>query len=68
MRGDDEQNGHLFSYLSPEQRVPADYHRSDRRPLRRLVGGVIENHPDCALTQLRGVLAWSDHGLDPLSE
>jgi hypothetical protein len=25
MRGDDEQSGHLFSYLSPEQRVPADH-------------------------------------------
>jgi transposase len=25
MRGDDQQSGHLFSYLSPEQRVPADH-------------------------------------------
>ena len=25
MRGDDEQTGYLFSYLSPEQRVPADH-------------------------------------------
>lgn len=25
MRGNDEQTGHLFSYLSPEQRVPADH-------------------------------------------
>lgn len=25
MRGDDEQSGHLFSHLSPEQRVPADH-------------------------------------------
>ncbi len=25
MRGHDEQTGHLFSYLSPEQRVPADH-------------------------------------------
>jgi hypothetical protein len=25
MRGDDEQSGHLFGYLSPEQRVPADH-------------------------------------------
>lgn len=25
MHGDDEQTGHLFSYLSPEQRVPADH-------------------------------------------
>ncbi len=25
LRGDDEQTGHMFSYLSPEQRVPADH-------------------------------------------
>jgi hypothetical protein len=25
MRGDDQQTGHLFSYLCPEQRVPADH-------------------------------------------
>ena len=25
MRGDDEQSGHLFSYVSPEQRVPVDH-------------------------------------------
>ena len=25
MRGDDEHSGHLFTYLSPEQRVPADH-------------------------------------------
>lgn len=25
MRGDDQQNGHLFSYLSPEQPVPTDH-------------------------------------------
>ena len=25
MRGDDEQTGHMFSYLSPEQRVPAGH-------------------------------------------
>jgi hypothetical protein len=25
VRGDDDQGGHLFSYLSPEQRVPADH-------------------------------------------
>ena len=25
MRGDDQQTNHLFSYLSPEQRVPADH-------------------------------------------
>ena len=25
MRGDDEQTSHMFSYVSPEQRVPADH-------------------------------------------
>ena len=25
MRGRDEQTTHMFSYLSPEQRVPADH-------------------------------------------
>jgi len=25
VRGDDQQTGHLFSYLSPEQRMPADH-------------------------------------------
>ena len=25
MRGDDQQTGHLFSYVSPEARVPADH-------------------------------------------
>ena len=42
MRGDDEQSGHLFSYLSPEQRVPADH---PLRPIRaddgRGVGPVV---------------------------
>ena len=31
MRGDDQQTSHLFSYLSPEQRVPADH---PLRPIR----------------------------------
>ena len=41
MRGDDEQSGHLFSYLSPEQRVPADH------PLR-----LIRQMTDAALARL----------------
>jgi transposase len=41
MRGDDQQSGHLFSYLSPEQRVPADH------PLR-----VIRQMTDEALREL----------------
>jgi transposase len=34
MRGDDRQQGTMFSYLSPEQRVPADH---PLRPIRALV-------------------------------
>lgn len=45
MRGDDEQSGHLFSYLSPEQRVPADH------PLR-----AIRRMTDAALRELRPAL------------
>lgn len=41
MRGDDPQNGAMFSYVMPEERVPADH---PLRPLRRLV--------DAALTRL----------------
>lgn len=33
MRGDDQQTGHLFSYLSPEARVPADH---PLRPVRQM--------------------------------
>ncbi len=47
MRGDDEQSGHLFSYLSPEQRVPADH---PLRPIREMT--------DAALTRLSPRFAW----------
>ena len=33
MRGDDIQQGAMFSYLSPEQRVPADH---PLRPIRKM--------------------------------
>lgn len=33
MRGDDQQSAHMFSYLSPEQRVPADH---PLRPIRQM--------------------------------
>jgi transposase len=46
MRGDDQQSGHLFSYLSPEQRVPADH------PLR-----AVRRMTDDALTALAPTLA-----------
>jgi transposase len=43
MRGDDQQTGYMFSYLSPEERVPADH---PLRAVRRLT--------DAALTDLSG--------------
>ena len=41
---------------------------SNRRPLRRMVRGMVEDHPDGAFTQFRGVLAGSSHGPHPLLE
>jgi transposase len=38
MRGEDEQSGHLFSYLSPEQRVPADH---PLRPIREMTDAAL---------------------------
>ena len=38
MRGDDPKPGDLFSYLSPEQRVPADH---PLRPMRQMVDAVL---------------------------
>ena len=38
MRGDDEQSGHLFSYLSPEQRVPAEH---PLRPIRQMTDAAL---------------------------
>ena len=53
MRGDDQQNAHLFSYLSPEERVPADH------PLR-----AVRRMTDAALDQLssRFALMYSKTG------
>jgi hypothetical protein len=42
--------------------------RSNPRPLRRVLGGMIEDHADRALTQLGGILAGSGHRSHPLSE
>ena len=39
MRGDDRQQGTMFSYLSPEQRVPADH---PLRPIRQMVDEVLK--------------------------
>jgi hypothetical protein len=54
MRGDDEQSGHLFSYLSPEQRVPANHPLRAIRTLRDDVfkegpGDVALQHPPPAV-------------------
>ena len=43
MRGDDQQSGHLFSYLSPDERVPTDH------PLR-----AIRSMTDEAMRRLSG--------------
>jgi transposase len=53
MRGDDPNAVHMFSYISPEQRVPADH---PLRPIRRLT--------DVALVALspRFALMYSDIG------
>ena len=40
MRGDDLQQGAMFSYLSPEQRVPADH---PLRPIRQMVDAVLRH-------------------------
>jgi len=39
MRGSDDQTGHLFSYLSPEQRVPADH---PLRAIRQMTDRVLQ--------------------------
>ena len=39
MRGDDHQTSHLFSYLSPEERVPADH---PLRAVRRMTDAALE--------------------------
>jgi transposase len=44
MRGDDIQQGAMFSYLSPEQRVPADH---PLRPIRKMVDTVLSRLSPC---------------------
>ena len=39
MRGDDQLNGGMFSYISPEQRVPKDH---PLRPIRTMVDAVLK--------------------------
>ena len=38
MRGDDNQQEGIFSYISPEKRVPADH---PLRPIRKLVDEIL---------------------------
>jgi hypothetical protein len=38
MRGDDRQQAAMFSYISPEQRVPTDH---PRRPIRAMVDEIL---------------------------
>jgi transposase len=38
MRGNDQQTGYMFSYLSPDERVPADH---PLRPIRRMTDAVL---------------------------
>ena len=63
MRGDDEQSGHLFSYPSPEQRVPADHppHQSTTDPDSRLFKKA-KGH-EAKLAYLGEVLMENRHGL-----
>ena len=44
MRGDDIRQGAMFSYLSPEQRVPADH---PLRPIRQMVDTVLKRLSPC---------------------
>jgi len=39
MRGDDNQQDGMFSYISPEKRVPADH---TWRPIRKMVDGILK--------------------------
>ena len=41
MRGQDTQQAALFSYISPEQRVPADH---PLRPIRAMVDKALKGH------------------------
>jgi transposase len=39
MRGTDQQQSHVFSYISPEQRVPRDH---PLRPIRKMVDEILK--------------------------
>src|SRR5262245_2141580 len=53
-------------------RLPSDprllANRPNRRPLRRMLGGMVEDHPGRAFTQLRGMLGPVVAWIHPLSE
>ena len=42
MRGDDDLQERMFSYISPEKRVPADH---PLRPIRKLVDEILKEMP-----------------------
>jgi hypothetical protein len=54
MRGDDNQQEGMFSYVSPEKRVPADH---PLRPIRKMVDEILR-----CLRSLRSCTpTWGDH-------
>ena len=58
MRGHDEQTHHMFSYLSPEQRVPADH------PL-RAVRALTDSRAEDDVAQVRRPVRQDGTSVDP---
>ena len=58
MRGHDEQTHHMFSYLSPEQRVPADH------PL-RAVRALTDHGAEDDVAQVRRPVRQDGTSVDP---
>jgi len=57
MRGDDQRNSHLVSYLSPEQRVPADH---PLRSIRTMTDDIARVFFEDIVEQARGHRLLSD--------
>jgi hypothetical protein len=51
MRGDDHQQEGMFSYISPEKRVPADH---PLRPIRKMVDEILKEMSPLFAKLLRG--------------
>jgi len=47
MRGDDNQQEGIFSYISPEKRVPADH---PLRPIRAMLDEILKERQSCTPT------------------